>query len=844
MAVVKNLMVRCGADFSALTKATNQAKSSISSMSRSTQKATTSIRKSAGSMQTSVVGAGKSASSAFSGIGKAIKAAGIVVAVRQIVTGLASLTKEAMSVDAQVANLSRTMGSSQAAFMNWAKTSAAAFGISESAAVQYGNAYSNLISGFISDTAVSTAYTKQLIEASAVIASRTGRTVEDVSERIRSGLLGNTEAIEDLGVNVNVALLETTDAFNRLANGRSWQQLTFQEQQQVRLFAILEQSAEKFGDSLAGGGATSLMTFNAQLSNLRLELGRAFTPLAETIIPLITQFVGAIADAVRWVNSLFAALRGNTAGESTQAAAESAGQAADSMGNLTKQTEAAGKAAKGALAGFDDLNVLTQSSTSGTAESAGGTLLPPTLDMGELATPDIDTSKTEAAAARIKNAFSDVVQAIQRKFAPAISSWGKAFEKLKKPALDAFERIKASASEFWNNTLAPLGGYIAGEFIPTVTNAFSETFAPIFGDVMPVLFDEFAQDFDFACGEIDRVCQDILAPAFEQVKTVAVDVFDGIQKSWDEHGQGILDGFQRFKESLRQIWDTVYTNIIEPVFTRIGNTVSWLWDKHLKPLWDNITGFIGSIWEFLLAFWNTVLSPIVQFIVNTVGPRITAAIGIIGDVFGTVFGFIADIVGSFLKQLGGLLDFLTGVFTGNWENAWNGLKKFVQGTWDGIWGIIKGVVNLIVDGLNLLWSGVYSVASGIVNGLGGIAGAMGKVFGKDWSFSMPAEPPLIPKLAAGGLAVNPTLALIGEGRDREAVLPLNPSVYAELARGIAGAGGGQANAQMVVLLQSILDAVTGIDPTLVMDGTTLARTANGYFEAEQRRKGPSVVRVV
>ena len=107
--------------------------------------------------------------------------------------------------------------------MGWAQDTASAFGISEAAAVKYGNAYSNLISGFISDTAASTAYTKQLIEASAVIASRTGRTVEDVNERIRSGLLGSTEAIEDLGINVNVALLETTDAFKQLANGRSWE---------------------------------------------------------------------------------------------------------------------------------------------------------------------------------------------------------------------------------------------------------------------------------------------------------------------------------------------------------------------------------------------------------------------------------------------------------------------------------------------------------------------------------------------------------------------------------------------------------------------------------------------
>ncbi len=843
MAVVKNLMVRCGADFSALTKATNQAKSSISSMSRSTQKATSSIRKSAGSMQTSVEGAGKSASSAFSGIGKAIKAAGITVAVRQIVIGLADLTKEAMSVDAQVANLSRTMGSSQAAFMNWAKTSAAAFGISESAAVQYGNAYSNLISGFISDTATSTAYTKQLIETSAVIASRTGRTVEDVSERIRSGLLGNTEAIEDLGVNVNVALLETTDAFNRLANGRSWQQLTFQEQQQVRLFAILEQSAEKFGDSLAGGGATSLMTFNAQLSNLKLELGRAFAPLAETVIPLITQFVGAIADAVRWVNSLFAALRGNTAGESTQAAAESAGQAAASMGDLTEQTEAAGKAAKGALAGFDDLNVLAQSGASGTAEPASGAAAVPALEIGELATPDIDTTRTEAAAQRIKNAFSDAVQTIQKKFAPSISAWGKAFERLKGPALDAFGRIKASASEFWNNTLAPLGSYIAGEFVPTVTNAFSETFAPIFGNVMPVLFEEFATGFNFACGEVNRISQDILAPAFEQVKTVATGVFDGIKKSWDEHGKGILDGFHGFRESMREIWNTLYTNAIKPVFDRIAGIVKWLWDDHLKPLWDNISDFIGSAAEFLLELWNKVLAPIVKFIVEKVGPPITTVIGFIGDVFGSVFGVIADVVGGFLKQLSGLMDFLTGVFTGNWKKAWSGIEKFVKGTWDGIWGIIKGVVNLIVDGLNLLWSGIYNVVSGIVNGIGGIAKVIGKLFGQDWGFSMPKEPPLIPKLATGGLAYGPTLAMIGEGADREAVLPLNADVYGEIANGIQAAGG-TSNRETITLLERILTAIGQIDPTIVMDGTTLARTSDKYFAAEQRRRGPSLVKVV
>ena len=314
-------------------------------------------------------------SSMFSGIKKAMVAAGLAVGIQKITSEIKDLTKEALGVDAQIANLSRTMGTGKAAFMSWAKTGAAAFGISEQAAVKYGNAYSNLISGFVSDTATSTAYTKQLIEASAVIASRTGRTIEDVNDRIRSGLLGSTEAIEDLGINVNVALLETTDAFQRLANGRSWEKLTFQEQQQVRLFAIMEQSSKKFGSTLAGGGATSLMMLRAQLENLKLEFGRAFAPLAETVIPAVTNFVKVIAEGVRWVSQFFAALRGGT--QSTESSLEQAAGGAQSTAAGLKGATDAAKGLKNATAGFDEINVLSsETNTAAGAATSGGSAAP------------------------------------------------------------------------------------------------------------------------------------------------------------------------------------------------------------------------------------------------------------------------------------------------------------------------------------------------------------------------------------------------------------------------------------------------------------------------------------
>ena len=780
MAVVKNLMVRCGADFSALTKATNQAKSSINSMSRSTQKATNSIRRSAGSMQSSIATAGKSASSAFSGLGKAIKAAGIAVAVQQIVAGLSGLTKEAVSVDAQVSNLSRTMGNSQAAFMSWAKNSAAAFGISESAAVRYGNAYSNLISGFISDTSISTAYTKQLIETSAVIASRTGRTVEDVSERIRSGLLGNTEAIEDLGINVNVALLETTDAFNRLARGRSWQQLTFQEQQQVRLFAILEQSAEKFGDELSGGGSSALLSFNAQLENLKLNLGRAFAPILETVIPALTSFIAKLSEGIAKVTAFFAALRGI---DGTDNGVDQIADSADKAASELNDTTEAVKETKNATTGIDELNIL--STDTATAEAAGGastgagssemSILPEVVDESDAITGTLD---------KLLKYVQGFGRKINKALSPSFDAWGTAFASLQGPATSAFQTITSSTAGLWNETLLPFGEYLTFEFVPGIANSFSENIAPIFAEVMPVAISEFAKDWEWACGEVDRITNDILYPAFEFIQGAADDIFSGIKTAWDEHGAGFLEGCIRFRESLREIWDTVYTNVIKPVIDRIGGTISWLWDQHLKPLWDKLTDFFGSVTESILALWNNVLAPVVDFVVKVVGPLVSHVVGSIGDVVGTVIGVIADVIGGILESLSGLLDFLTGVFTGNWEKAWGGIQKFFKGIWDGIWGIVKGIVNLIIDGLNTLWGAVYSVASGIVNGIGGIAEVIGDLFGQDWGFSMPAEPPLIPKLAAGGLAYGPTLAMIGEGQYKEAVLPLNSTVYSELAQGI------------------------------------------------------------
>ena len=129
----------------------------------------------------------------------------------------------ALEVQASMNQIQRLMGESSQAFLKWAENNALAFNMSKGEAIKYGATYGNILAGFIKNQDKLAGYTAKLLETSSIIAQGTGRTMTDVMERIRSGLLGNTEAIEDLGVMVQVKMIESTEAFKKFANGQSWE---------------------------------------------------------------------------------------------------------------------------------------------------------------------------------------------------------------------------------------------------------------------------------------------------------------------------------------------------------------------------------------------------------------------------------------------------------------------------------------------------------------------------------------------------------------------------------------------------------------------------------------------
>jgi hypothetical protein len=334
---LKDLTVRIGADTNGLKRGLGEAKKSVSDL-------------------------GKGISSLTKG---ALAAAGFA----GLVAGLKAASQAGMTLESSMARVNDIFKDSAKYIQYFGQNTAKAFGMSESSAYQYAATFGNLFSGITQSTEENAKVTTHMLKASAVIASKTGRTIEDVNERIRSGLLGSTEAIEDLGINVNIAMIESTDAFKKIADGRPWAKLTFQEQQQIRTLAILEQAHKRFGDTVSGGTAFSMGSLKESFKDLLSWSGRLINAGLAPIIQWLSKLISYCTAAVRALAGLFGVDAKNTS--ATEAAAAATGAQVDAQDDLTKAIKETAKAQQ-KLMGFDEINTLSSDSSASGGNNADG----------------------------------------------------------------------------------------------------------------------------------------------------------------------------------------------------------------------------------------------------------------------------------------------------------------------------------------------------------------------------------------------------------------------------------------------------------------------------------------
>ncbi len=762
MAGKSNFIVRGGADFSGIKREMQKTQATMANFQARMSKTMSTVGKILGTLA----------------VGKLIK----------------DSTAVAMSVESSMDNINRNMGNSAKAFQNWVNTQSKALGMAKADAYKYGSTFSNLLRSFQKDSTETANSTQELMKAAAIISSKTGRTYDDTANRIRSGMLGTTEAIEDLGVYANISMIQSTEAFKKFAGNKSWAQLDFQTQQQIRLAAIMEQTYARYGDTLADTTTTIQNQFVASLKNAQLSLGQAFLPVYNVILPALTRMADALGAVINKIAQFSQALFGKANVGASQNTEEQT-TAVEGLGDAAEKTGKQAKKAKSSLAGFDELNVLSKADGTNEGTESGNAGMTGITMGGEIGS-DVTVSPD------VENAVNNIKEQLTR-----IKEYANTY--LSKPFNEAINMIRPKIEEFknilgsiWANigTLGqPLKDWFIGDFTPflqttiqsigTILSGLFDSFNMVFSDIWNIVVYPFTENFltsglptitDFATKVVEALtvlfeevknifdmlwCEGV-KPALDILIGIWTDAIDSISKAWNTYGEPIFEGIKDLFLGVGEVIKTVWETTLKPVWDTFMQTVDWLWTKHLKPLLDNFLALVGEFITGALLMINEFVLPLVNAFVEMFGPNIVRAFQTVIDIVGTLFGTFADVISGVITIIRGIIEFLTGVFTGDWKKAWNGIVNIFKGIFEGIGGIIKGVVNVVIDLINGMMRAITNGLNFVINGMNKINFKMPDwLGGGSFGLNIPTlTAPQIPKLATGAV-IPPNaefLAILGD----------------------------------------------------------------------------------
>lgn len=260
-----------------------------------------------------------------------------------------------------------------------------------------------------------------------------------------------------------------------------------------------------------------------------------------------------------------------------------------------------------------------------------------------------------------------------------------------------FEGLKRSLELL----LVPLGE----ELIPLLQDMIGAVL-PALQEVLPPLVDSFGQIFTSLAPVIDELLP-VLSELLPPIADIIVQIVGAIGPAISDILPSLLDVITAILDPLTQI-----LGIITPLLEPITQIVSAL----LPPLAD----IISVLLEPLVELADTVMPQIQELfeaiipLIETLSPILSGLAEIVGGVLADAFEALEPIISIIIDILGSVIDFLTNVFAGNWEAAWQNIVD-----------ILKSVINLIPAIIETVINGAISIINGIIRGINAVASAIG-----------------------------------------------------------------------------------------------------------------------
>lgn len=295
-------------------------------------------------------------------------------------------------------------------------------------------------------------------------------------------------------------------------------------------------------------------------------------------------------------------------------------------------------------------------------------------------------------------------------------------------------------------------------------------------------------------------------------------------------------------------------NIVEGLFTGIVDAFkdigNWLYDHVLTPFLEGFKNCFG------IHSPSKVMAEMGGYIIQGLYNAVSEGIAKIKEIFTKLLNAVKGVfkgIGKWFKKtfsdafggvktiLNGIIMFVKSIFTGNWKKAWQGVKKIFKGVWDTLYSVVKAPINLIIGAVNKMTSAIESAVNWIIDGINSLSfdvpdwvpGIGGETFGFDLdTISIPE----IPKLATGGLATAPTLAMVGDNRNAKA----DPEVISPLSKLQGMLDNGKLD-EVLRVLNAILDWLKAYDPVFfgTVDSKVLFKCMQDSNNQYKRKTGVS-----
>ena len=269
----------------------------------------------------------------------------------------------------------------------------------------------------------------------------------------------------------------------------------------------------------------------------------------------------------------------------------------------------------------------------------------------------------------------------------------------------------------------------------------------------------------------------------------------GIFKKCGVSAKGMASTFAPVKSEAKKLG-----NQFKPVAVAIKSAIA----SAVKAL-KSFVKSIASVYNKIKPYLDLILVMYKQVF----KAKLTMYISIAGNLFKVFANTVSTVVSSVLKVLNGITTFISGVFTGNWRKAWQGVKDIFKGIFSGFAAIAKAPLNAAIGVINGALSGINSISVDVPSWVPGVGG-------KHLGFSIPKIPYLAKgtdKWQGGPAIINEKGGEIVDLPNGTRVIPHDRSINSLV----------QENLKLEAIIKGFKNALVGVKPTTVTNNVDASK---------------------